>query len=272
MKLRILTGMLVLGLGAGVGQAAKKPRTTGGKPNPLVDPNNVPPPVGAILDLNGTPIPGGGNHTFQTYSITFVANVTSTAITFAFREDPDFLYLEQVSVVDQTVPGPNLLTNGDFSGGTYTSSGNNATPNGWIYANQYGADAGGVVRTSGCGGATPNNCFYDGAVQAYDAISQTITTVVGHTYKIQFSLADDSSCGACNFSRLSTNGDTTSTGGNGKDLLVYAQAGLPAPSGPPAPPIAGTPIPNTLILMLIAIAAAFVWYQYSARTRSYRNF
>ena len=41
----------------------------GAKPNPPVDPNNVPPPAGAILDLNGQPIPGGGNGTtFHQYS------------------------------------------------------------------------------------------------------------------------------------------------------------------------------------------------------------
>src|SRR5208282_4898773 len=102
--------------------------------------NNDPPPAGAILDLNGTPIPGGGNDTYQQYSVGFTANVASTAITFAFREDPAFISFADVSVVDLTTPSGNLLTNGDFSGGTYTDNGNDSAPDGWTYANQYGAE------------------------------------------------------------------------------------------------------------------------------------
>jgi uncharacterized repeat protein (TIGR01451 family) len=80
---------------------------------------------------------------------------------------------------------------------------------------------------------TFNTCWYDGAVQAYDAISQTIPTIVGHVYQISFLVADNSSCStdgggpSCNFSDLSTNGDTTDTQGNGINVTVYAQAGVP---------------------------------------------
>ena len=209
--------------------SANKKRLLNSKPTLPSGPSNVPPPVGAILDLNGTPIPGHGNSTYQQYTVNFVANVANTAITFAFREDPAFLLLENVSVVDVTTSSANLLTNGDFSGGTYTNNGNSATPNGWTYANIYGASAGGVVR-NGCGGPQAGGiCWYDGAVQAYDAISQSIPTTIGHTYQISFFLADNS--GQATFSRLSTNGDVTDTGGNGIDLLVYAQAGLPSAGG-----------------------------------------
>ena len=193
--------------------------------------NNEGPPTGAILDLSGTPVPGGGNNTYQQYTVQFQANVANTALTFAIREDPAFISLASVSVNDVTDsdnPGPNLLTNGDFSLGTVGS-----TPVDWIYANVYGADAGGVVKSS-CGVGEDNtygvgNCWFDGAVQAYDAISQTIPTTVGDTYQISFFVADNSGCG-CNFSDLSTNGDTTSTGGNGINVTVYAQAGLPPPA------------------------------------------
>ena len=187
---------------------------------------NQGPPAGAILDLSGTPVPGGGNGSYQQYSVSFVAGLPNTAITFAFREDPSFISFANVSVVDTTTESGNLLINGDFSGGVYTNSGNSFTPNGWTYANIYGATYGGVVQ-SGCG-TDGGYCWYDGAVQAYDAISQTITTNVGDTYQITFSVADDSGCG-CNFSDVSTNGDTTGTGGNGINVAVYAQAGLPPP-------------------------------------------
>jgi hypothetical protein len=177
--------------------------------------NNNPPPVGAILDLSGTPIPG----TYQSYTVNFTAAFNNTAITFAFRDDPAFISFSNPSVTDLTTHGGgNLLTNPNFSGGT-------STP--WIYANMYGATFGGAV-TADCGVGGPGNyCWYDGAVQAYDAISQTIATTPGHQYQISFLVAENSGCGTCNFSDVSTNGDTTDIGGNGINVTVYAQAGLP---------------------------------------------
>ena len=196
---------------------------------------NNPPPAGAILDLSGTPIPGGGNGTtYQQYTVNFTASIANTAITFAFRDDPAFISFANASVVDLTAESTtNLLANADFSGGCYLDNGNSSTPNGWTYANVYGAFAGGIVQP-GCSGES-SYYWYDGAVQAYDAISQTITTIVGHNYQISFFVAENSSCStdgggtSCNFSDLSTNGDTTDTGGNGINVTVYAQAGLPPP-------------------------------------------
>jgi hypothetical protein len=188
----------------------------------LAAPSNLGPPAGAILDLNGQPI----TNTQQSYSVDFTAAVASTAITFAFRQDPSFVSFSNVSVVDLTTSSGNLLTDGDFSGGT---PGSNVVP-GWTYANIYGAAAAGVVE-SGCGFGG-SNCWYDGAVQAYDAISQTIGTNIGDTYRISFNLNGG---GGSFYSDLSTNGDVTGIGGNGIDVLAYAQSGLPHAGGVPEP-------------------------------------
>lgn len=182
-------------------------------------PINEPPPSGAILDLNGGLIPHGPP---QTYTVDFTSSVSNTAITFAFREDPAFIFLFNSSVVDLTTSSGNLLRNSDFSGGTYTNNGNSATPTSWTYANIYGASAGGIV-TSSCGYGS--YCWHDGAVQAYDAISQSISTTIGDLYQVSFSATDNS--GLTDWSRVSTNGNVTGSGGNGADILVYAQAGLP---------------------------------------------
>ena len=195
--------------------------------------NNNPPPLGAILDLAGTPVPHGAA---QLYTVDFTAALLSTDITFAFREDPAFLSFSGASVVDLTHPGPNLLVNGNFTSG----SGNNAT--GWTYANVFGATASGVVSSS-CGGGLAT-CWFDGAVQAYDAITQNIATTVGDTYRISFLLSDDGQL--TTFSDLSTNGNTTGTGGNGIDVLAYAQAGLPIAGG--------VPEPSTWAMMLLGFA------------------
>lgn len=201
---------------------------------------NTLPPTGAILDLSGTPIPGGGDDTYQPYSVDFVADNPTTAITFAFREDPSFLSFADVSVTDLTHPSGNLLLNGDFSGGTYTSNGNGNTPVDWVYANVYGASFGGTVESNSVDCYAMSNCWYDGAVQAYDAISQTVPTTIGDKYQVAFDLADNSHCrnngggSSCNFSDLSTDGNTTTSGGNGINLTVYAEAGLP-PAAVPEP-------------------------------------
>jgi List-Bact-rpt repeat protein/HYDIN/CFA65/VesB family protein len=207
----------------------------------VAQPNNLGPPAGAIYDLNGQLVPGGGKNIYQRYTVQFTASVTSTAITFAFREDPGFISFANVSVVDLTAGTGNLLTNGDFSGGTIGST----TPTGWTYANNYGVTQGGGTLQSGCGvGPAPayaygvGNCWLDGAVQAYDAISQAIVTKVNDVYQISFWVADDSGfsgdggCSVetpCKFSDISTNGDTTDRLGNGINVAAYAQSSLPPP-------------------------------------------
>jgi hypothetical protein len=172
--------------------------------------------------LNGQTIPAS----LTTYSVNFTAALTSTAIIFAFRNDPAYIDSAAASVIDATTSGDNLLLNGGFAGGTNTQNGNSSAPVDWTYANQYGASAGGIVQA--CTSAS-GYCWHDGAVQAYDAISQTISTTVGNLYTISFQ-ADGTQPGT--FSALSTNGDVSSAGGNGMDILAYAQAGLPAANVP----------------------------------------
>jgi hypothetical protein len=198
-------------------------------------PINGAPSTGAILDLNGTPIPGDGYGAFQQYTVNFVAVLANTTISFEFRDDPAAIEFEDVSVTDLTTPAGNLLVNGSFSGGVYTDNENPFTPTGWTYANVFGASGAGGVNTTSCTVGPASTCWFDGAVQAYDAISQTIPTNIGDAYQVSFYLAElsgSSWCGVNNggtcadFSRLSTNGDVTDSGGNGLDALVYA--GLPS--------------------------------------------
>lgn len=200
--------LLVVGLLAG--HAALANPCPPGNP-----PTNCAPPSGAILDLNGTPIP----HSYQNYTVDFTATNASTNVSFSFRDDPAFLGLDDVSVTPKG-GGSNLLTNSGFESGVV---GDNA-PIGWTYLNAFGAGAAGVVTDTATdaspGARSGTNYYIDGAVQAYDGITQAIATTPGDTYTISFWLAEDSS--QTTFSRLSTNGDVSGTGGNGIDLLVYA--------------------------------------------------
>jgi hypothetical protein len=192
-------------------------------------PINCGPPGGVpILDLNGTAIP----HSYTQYHTTFVAAGSSTNLSFAFREDPAFLFLDDVSVTQGG--GPNLVTNGGFEDGPLGAS----APNGWSYLNAFGASFGGVVSNNGPHSGSNN--YFDGAVQAYDGITQAIATTAGLTYDVNFWLMDDG--GLSTFSSVSTNGDVTNTGGNGADLVVYGGL-VPTP----------TPEPETYALMLAGL-------------------
>ena len=217
--------------------------------------SNNSPPAGAILDLGGGETGTGPlsvNHgAAVTESVNFAAGVASTNITFAFREDPAFFSFSNVSLVDLTNPGVNLILNGNFASGSGTN------PTDWTDTNVYGAVAAGVVSSSCNGGLT--TCWYDGSVQAYDAITQTVSLNVGDIYALSFQYTDNS--GLTTFSDLSTNGDTTDTGGNGIDILAYAQAGLPSAcasgtvctgSGSGGAAGSGTAVPEPASLSLFA--------------------
>jgi hypothetical protein len=201
--------------------------------------NNNPPPAGAILDLSGTPIPHG---TYRQYTVDFIAQLDPTTISFAFREDPSYESFTNASVTDITgnpiEGGPNLLQNGDFSQGTHTDdNGHAGTPNFWTYVNQYGASASGVVLGPNACGAY-SFCWYDGAVQAYDLISQQIPTTVGHTYHISFFLVDYYGGGQVNFSELSS--PTT----RGINVTAYAQGGSPVVQSAQTVNVQFSPNPN----------------------------
>lgn len=204
---------------------------------------NLPPPSGAILDLAGQTINHG---TAAPESVSFKANLANTDITFAFRDDSYYISFSDVSLTDTTTKSTtNLILNPDFMYG----SGSNATD--WNYANVYGAKASGGVSTS-CGGGF-STCWFDGALQAYDAIDQTVATNIGDTYLLSFAYSENGSLST--FSDLSTNGDITDSGGNGVDILAYEQAGLP-PAG------TVTPEPDSIVLMstgALVLGAAFYY-------------
>jgi len=191
-------------------------------------PSNVGPPIGSTIgSLTGLAISG----TYNTATYSFTAGATATNITFAIREDPAFLDLTDVSVTDVTTPGPNLIGNGSFAVGTVGTQ--TAPP--WNYLNGFGASFGGQVQTN----APPDlclaaaTCWYDGAVQAYDAINQIIPTAIGDSYDVSFEYADTAPGGT--YQPLSTNGNVTDTGGNGRDMFVYAGAEIPVTSEVPEP-------------------------------------
>ncbi len=193
--------------------------------------SNNPPPIGTVIhNFDGEAI----THPLTQYFFDFTATSTATDLSFAFREDPSFIHLDNV-VVTLDGGSTNLVANGDFEGG---SSGPN-TPTDWTYLNTFGATFAGVVSANcGVGGS---NCYNDGAVQAYDAITQQLATVNGSLYHLSFFFGDTSE--ATNFSALSTNGQP-GTSGNGINMVVYGGDAIPVRDN-------GVPEPAAWALMLL---------------------
>lgn len=209
---------------------------------------NVPPPSGAILDLSGQPINQGS--TANPESVSFTAALANTDITFAFRDDNAYISFSDVTLTDSTTGSTtNLILNGDFSSGSGT------TPADWGYVNTYGSSFGGSVGNSfSCGGGF-NTCWYDGSIQAYDAIDQTVATTIGDSYLLSFQYSENG--GYLDFSALSTNGGTGSDG-NGVDILAYAQSG---------PPPAGTVTPEPGSIWLMSTGALLLGAFFYSRRR-----
>jgi outer membrane autotransporter protein len=126
----------------------------------------VPTPTGdfAIGDIYSTAVSSGGtlptNGPSQTYTYSFTASQTGY-LQIYFRNDPAFFNVSSVSL---TAGGPNLLTNGNFTGGG-TSQGGIIVPAGWS-----------VIGTAGLGaaGTLSGNQWVDGAVGGFDGLAQNV--------------------------------------------------------------------------------------------------
>src|SRR5580658_6536641 len=95
-------------------------------------PVNEGPPAGSILDLNGDPI---SHSSYTEYTVNFIATLSSTVISFAIREDPAFIFLENTALEDVTTSTPDAsYLDGNFGLGTIGS-----TPVDWTFSNVFGA-------------------------------------------------------------------------------------------------------------------------------------
>lgn len=194
--------------------------------------NNPPPSGNVIYSLTGQTM----SDSYQLGTATFVAGQADTNLAFAIREDPSYIHLADISLVDLTTSSGNLLTNGNFDGGTYTGSSGGAEPDGWAYLNIYNAGASGVVD-AGCGFIAGDACYVDGSVGSYDAINQVVATTLGDTYQVSFYYLD------ADANSVYTPGGTIADT-DGRDLFVYAGVGQPTRA----------PEPTSLVLLATALA------------------
>jgi hypothetical protein len=97
-------------------------------------------------------------------------------ITFAFRQDPSYWSLDDISVKD-TTSGAELVQNGGFENSTFPS---------FLYCN-IGGDIGTFKNPSGSSFAhTGLYSFVDYTEYWPDYISQMLNMTVGHVYNVTF--------------------------------------------------------------------------------------
>lgn len=153
---------------------------------------------GLLGDVNGGATGGVATplaSTWQQYTYNFNATLSSTFVTFLFRNDPAFTSFDDASLVQQG-SGTNLLLNPGLE--TQGPNGPNGIqlPADWVSVGTPGLGAAGSW-TSGSPGAAPDGShsgsgyWMDGAVGGHDGIAQAVTTIIGDNYTLTFWLGSD---------------------------------------------------------------------------------
>jgi hypothetical protein len=181
-------------------------------------------PVQTTYDNNGSPPTSGLD--YQGYSYAFTATASQDYISFLFRNDPGYSYLDTVKLTVHN-GNTNLLTDGGFDSGPQASP-NQTVPVGWSAINAPSLTSAGAISTNLPQAGTYD--WQDGAVGGYDGLDQGVALTVGTTYTLSFELAVavDTSQGSPD-----TNGDD-----NGIDTQVWV--GPSAQSGSVACYLSGT--------------------------------
>ena len=112
---------------------------------------------------------------YRYYSTLYKTSSNRTVITFAFRNDPSYWCLDDVSVIDIS-SNIELVTNGGFE---------DNPSDGFTRCNSYGNSSTTLFIAS----AYPYNgqrSFCDGSTGLPDYLSQTLNTKTGQTYRVSF--------------------------------------------------------------------------------------
>ncbi|CAF2654934.1 unnamed protein product [Rotaria sp. Silwood2] len=116
------------------------------------------------------------------YSYSYVATNSEPFLLFTTTNTagPFMIYLDDVSVVDISVPSVELLENPSFENST-------TVPTGWItWCTSSCSISVNQVTASGCHTGSGNNCFMNRCRNYYDYIGQSFSAIIGHTYNISF--------------------------------------------------------------------------------------
>jgi len=104
-------------------------------------------------------------------------NITTATLTFSFRNDPNYWYLDDVSVTNSS--GQQFLLNGGFEQGTLAD---------WVYCNPKNATfAGSAYYGYSYSGSYS---YADGSVGSPDYLSQTFNVIPYQVYTVSFWLSE----------------------------------------------------------------------------------
>ncbi len=115
------------------------------------------------------------NFNYTYYSKSYKAVSNRTIITFAFRNDPSYWCLDNVSVIDIS-SNIELVTNGGFE---------DNPSDGFIRCNSYG-NSSTTLFLSSAHPYSGKRSFCDGSVGLPDYLSQTLNTTIGQIYRVSF--------------------------------------------------------------------------------------
>jgi hypothetical protein len=202
---------------------------------------NLAPPSGAVMDLSGQSLPlSDPTYTSDPFKFSEQDITGDTAtLTFMFRDDNAFINFSDVALYDlsSTTSKVNLLANGNFAGGAYTSNGYPDIPVDWTYVNPNPAASdvlvAGNCSTVSCVGA--GQSWIDGTQGGYDGLSQPVKANSHDLYQISFdAVVTGAAPPASNptWAETSTNSGT-GFAGNAADVLAYiepiTQSNYPGP-------------------------------------------
>jgi hypothetical protein len=125
--------------------------------------------ITTLLSLNNT---AAFDYTF--YSVLYTAVDNETMITFAFRQDPAYWVIDDISVQDET-SGIEVLQNGDFEDETFAP---------FSYCNQQGVNV--AIPPPGNQSHAGSYAFVDFTPYTPDYISQMLILTIGRVYNVTF--------------------------------------------------------------------------------------
>ncbi|CAF3565136.1 unnamed protein product [Rotaria socialis] len=126
-----------------------------------------------VFSLNNSP-----PFDFQFYSIPYTAIAEQTMITFAFRQDPGYWAIDDISMRENKT-GIEVLQNGDFENEVFAL---------FSYCNQQGINVTSTAYPSNNQSHSGTYAFVDFTANAPDYISQMLTLTIGNIYNISFFL------------------------------------------------------------------------------------
>ncbi|CAF4435619.1 unnamed protein product [Rotaria socialis] len=109
------------------------------------------------------------------YSYSYQSTASSLTLTMAFRQDPAYWALDDISVALST-GGPNLVQNPGFETGSLTGY--------YTLCNPSSSSSSGTVSSAYPHSGT--DCYYDGSIGNPDYLSQTMAAIPNNYYTISF--------------------------------------------------------------------------------------